>query len=222
MDWEGGRVLSRILKKIRWADNNLFASLMKVLYYNIVKKNRFAIFELDLTQKFESPSLDPQHYNVRVMDYKELASLIAGKENLPREFYMHEIDGVRYCVIITSGDRIGHISWIYLKGDQDRWFDLLNEEAHVNYSFTFSEYRGMAFFPQALLAAAEWLKARKYQRILMDVHMETIFMLNSMKKINGVRRIGTLTQWFVYRPKFRRKNSPILGEPRLNGNRSLQ
>jgi len=200
-------MLRRVIKKIQWADNNLIASLMKVLYYNIIRKNRFEIFELDLAKEFESPSLDPQLYNVRVMDYKELAGMIAGRENLPREFAMHEIDGVRFCVVITSGDRIGHISWIYLKGDKDRWFNLGNEEAHVNYSFTFSEFRGLAFFPQALLASAEWLKARKYRRILMDVHEETVFMLNSMKKIKAVEHIGTLTHWFVYRPKFRKHKS---------------
>jgi hypothetical protein len=197
-------MLRRVIRKIRWADNNLMKALMKVMYYNIVKKNRFAIFELDLQKELESVSLDPKQFSVRVIDYKELGSMIAGKDNLPREFFMNEIDGVRYCVVVISADRIGHISWIYLKGDKDRWFDLTDEEAHVNYSFTFGEFRGMAFFPQALLASAEWLKARKYRRILMDVHEETVFMLNSMKKIKSVDRIGTLTHWFVYRPKFRK------------------
>lgn len=197
-------MLDRIMKKIQWADNNLISSLLKVLYYNIIKVNRFAIFEFDLTQEFKSSSLDLQDYAVRVMDYRELTSEITGKENLPREFGMHEIDGVKYCVLIKCGDQLGHISWIYLKGDKNRWFELADDEAHVNYSFTFPGFRGMAFFPQALLASAEWLKIRNYRRILMDVHEETIFMLNSMKKIAGVRRIGTLTQWFLYRPKFRK------------------
>jgi len=197
-------MFDRAIKKIRWADNNLLMSLLKVLYYNIFKLNRFAIFEFDLKQEFRGPSLDAQRFSIKIMGHEELRKLTIDMKNLPREFEMHEIDGVRHCVVIMAGDRMGHISWIYLKGDRDRWFDLDDDEAHVNYSFTFPEFRGMAFFPHALFACAEWLKARNYQRILMDVHEETIFMLKSMKKIEGVERIGTLSQWFIYRPKFRK------------------
>jgi hypothetical protein len=196
-------MLQRAIKKIRWADSNIMASILKVLYYNVIKINRFAIFEFDLTQEFAGPSLDPQKYQVSVMNFEDLARVVAGKENLPREFYMNEIDGVRQCVLVMSGDRIGHISWIYLKGDKDRWFDLKDDEAHVNYSFTFPGFRGIAFFPEALRASAVWLKNHNYRRIIMDVHEETIFMINSMKKIAEVKRIGTLTHWFLYRPKFK-------------------
>jgi len=196
-------MLRRAIKKVKWADSNIMASLVKILYYNIIKKNRFAIFEFDLTQEFAGPSLDPKQYEIRVIDCDELARVIEGKKDLPREFYMNEIDGVRYCALVTAGERIGHISWIYLKGDKDRWFDLKDDEAYVNYSYTFPEFRGVAFFPEALRASAVWLKDRKYRRIIMDVHEETIFMINSMKKVKEVKRIGTLTHWFLYRPKFK-------------------
>ena len=195
-------MLRKAITKIKWADSNIMASILKVLYYNIIKKNRFAIFELDLTQEFAGPSLNIKNYQVSVMTFEELARLIAGKKNLPREFYRHEIDGVRHCALVMAGDRIGHISWIYLKGDKDRSFDLKDDEAHVNYSFTFPGFRGVSFFPEALRASAVWLKDRNYRRIIMDVHEETTFMINSMQKIKEVKRIGTLTHWFLYRPKF--------------------
>jgi hypothetical protein len=202
---ESVRMLGRIIKKIRWADNNLISSFLKVLYYNIVKVNHFAIFEFDLGQEFLGPSLDPEYYKISVMDHRELARCIAGHGDLPREFLMHSIDGVRYCVVVTSGEHIAHISWIYLKGDVNRWFDLADDEAHCNYSFTFPEFRGKRLHSQAVLASAEWLKKRSYRRILMDANTETTFVLNSAKKIDGIKRIGTLTHWFLYRPKFRER-----------------
>lgn len=197
-------MLSRVIRKIQWADNSIISSLMKVVYYNIIKVNRFVIFELDLKQELENLFPVRKDYDIQVIDYEDLAKAIDGKKNLPREFDMHEIDGVKHCVLIKGEGQLGHISWIYLKGDKDRWFNLDNDEAHINYSFTFPEFRGMALFPQALLFAAKWLKSRNYRRILMDVHEETVFMLNSMNKIKQVKRVGTLTHWFFYRPKYRK------------------
>jgi len=197
----------RVIKKIQWADNNIMSSLLKVLYFNVIKKNRFEIFEYDLLEEIETYSLNSQQHMVRVIHCNELASMIAGKKNLPREFRMHEIDGVTHCVLVMVGDKIGHIVWIYKKGDPDRWFDLGNDEVHINYGYTFPEYRGMGLWPQALLGAAKWLKDRNYKRIMMDVHKDTKFMLRSMKKIKGVKHIGSLTHWFIYRPKFKRGKS---------------
>jgi hypothetical protein len=179
------------------------SSVLMVLYYNTIRINRFIIDEFDLTKDFQGPSLDPTKFDIRVMDYKELSVAIACRENLPREFGMHDIHGVKYCTLITSENKICHISWIYLNGDKNRCLDLAIDEAQVNYSFTFPEFRGLALFPQALLASAEWLKQRGYKRIIMAGHEGTIFMRNSLNKIEGVKRIGTLTQWFLYRPKFR-------------------
>ncbi len=196
-------MFSRALKKLKWSDNDVISSIFKVLYYNIFKINRFAIFEFDLSQEIPAPFLDFNKYTMKIMDYEELKKITMDKKNLPREFEMHEIDGVRYCVVIMANKDFGHISWIYLKGDKNRWFNLKEDEAHVNYSFTFPGFRGAAFFPNALLECAKWLKDQKFRRIIMDVHEETIFMIKSMQKIKEVKRIGTLSQWFIFRPKFK-------------------
>lgn len=196
-------MISRALKKLKRSDDNLLLSLAKIFYSNILKINKFAIYEFDLSKDIPKTFLDSQKYSMQIIDYKELNALKTEKKNLPREFEMHEIDGVTHCVLIMSGDDFGHISWIYLKGDKNRWFNLSNDEAHVNYSYTFNGFRGAAFFPNALLACAQWLKERNYRRIIMDVHEETIFMIKSMQKLNEVKRIGTLKQWFIYRPKYK-------------------
>jgi hypothetical protein len=199
-------MLRRIIERVERTDNNLAGALVKTLYFNTIKLNRFVIFQFDLQKDFSGPSLDPDKYEIRILNYAELDRLIRNKqEDLPREFRMHEIHGVKQCVVVMKGNEIGHISWIYMKGDRNRWFDLSSDEAHVNYSFTFSDFRGKNFFPQALLASALWLKAQHFKRILMDVHEETTFMLNSMRKIKEVQRLGVLRQWCFYRPKFRRR-----------------
>ena len=125
------------------------------------------------------------------------------EKKLPRELRMYEIDGVKYCVVVLKDNEIAHISWIYMKGDKNRWFNLRDDEAHINYCFTYPQYRGKGLFPKALMGAARWLKERNFTRIFMDVHRGTTFMINSLKKVPRMKKIGTLTHWCFYRPKFR-------------------
>ena len=193
------------IHKIKWSDCGFFKNLLNIFYFNLIRKNRFIIYKFDLTQHFSLPSPNDPNRKIKFVNFKELQAYLLESGDLPREFYMHKIDGVNYCVIVLINDRIGHISWIYMEGEKNRWFDLGKGEAQLNYCFTFPEFRGKGLFPQALLESARWLNDRGYKRIFMEVHDETIFMTNSLKKVPEMKKIGSLTHWCFYRPKFKHK-----------------
>lgn len=195
-------MLKRIILKTKLADDRPFSALLKVIYFNLIKINKFIIYEFDLTQSFDSPSLNKPEWEIKVIYYKELEKYLPKGKHLPREFKMYEIDGVKYCVLILKNTQISHIHWIYMKGDQNRWFDLKDEEASINYAFTFHDFRGQGLFPQAILASARWLKKKGFIKILEAPHEGTISTIKSFHKIPNLKKVGTLTHWCFYRPKF--------------------
>ena len=196
-------MLKKIFLKTKLPDKGYFESLKMVLYNNLFRINTFLIFEFDLQSEFESPSLSSE-YEIKVLHHKELERFLPkNRNNLPREFSMDKIHGVEHCVVVLKDDQIAHISWLYMKGNPNRWFSLANDEASISYSYTFPEFRGKSLFPNVILASAKWLKDQNFKRILEAPNKNTIFTLNSFKKIPNFKKIGIVIQWFIFRPKFK-------------------
>ena len=196
-------MIRKIYHKLKLADRSFFVSLVRVFYFNLIKINRFIIFEWNLTQEIEKAPDISTDFEIKILNYKEIGMFIKNWDFLPREFYMHEIDGVINCVAAIKNGQIVYICWIYLEGDRNRFFNLKAGEAHFDYAFTFREYRRFGLNAQSHLKAAEWLKGLNIKRALIGVHEDTIYMLRSLEKIRNIKRIGTLTHWFIYRPKFK-------------------
>jgi hypothetical protein len=196
-------MIKKVFYKLRWADNNRIETLFKVLYMNTVKINRFAIFEWDLRKDFDAIQTIPKEYEIKIIDYKELQRYLPRDKYLPREFYMNAIAGLKHCVVAIKDNEIVHIDWIYMAGEKNRFFDIKSDEAHINYGFTFPEHRRRGLNIQKHFEAARWLKEKNMKRILYAVHEDTIYMRRGLEKIRNIRRVGTLTHWFIYRPKFR-------------------
>ena len=198
-------MIKGFIHKAKLEDSGLFMSLLKILYFNLIKKNRFIIYQFDLAQDFNSPSIRKPGWEIKVLYYKELEKYVPKEKDLPREFKAYEIDGVKYCTVVLKDNQIAHIHWIYMKGDKNRWFNLKDGEASISYAFTFPEYRGQGLFPQAILASAQWLTKNKFIRILEAIHEGTIYTHKSFKKLPNMKTIGMLTHWCFYRPKFQHK-----------------
>lgn len=196
-------MFKKIILKLQWADNVSFTALMKILYTNLIKVNKFIIYELDLTQEFTPPRLE-NGYKIMVIHNKELDRYLPKGKKLSREFNIHTIHGIEYCVVVLKDNVIAHISWIFMEGDRNRWFDLKQDEASLNYSFTFPEFRGKSLFPKAIIASARWLKTRGVRKLLEAPHEDTIFTIKSFKKIPNFKKIEMLHHWTFYRPKFKR------------------
>jgi len=196
-------MIKKIFYKMKVADNNFFIALFKILYLNIIKINRFIIFEWDLTEEIDAASGSKREYEMKIISSEELSNYLHGKKSLPRDFYMDVLGGLRYCVVAIKDNEIIHICWIYMAGDKNRYLDIKPDEAHLDYAFTFPEHRGLGLNIQSHLEAARWLKEQNIRRIIVGVHENTKYMLTSLGKIKHMKRIGTLTHWFIYRPKFK-------------------
>lgn len=194
-------MFKKMYLKLKLADNNPFVSFLNIIYYNLIKINRFPVYEFDLKKDFDLPQLD-ENYEIKVISASELENYLPSNKKLSREFSIHKIHGIKQCVVVLKNKSAVHISWIFIQGDKNRWFNLKKGEASLNYSFTFPEFRGQNIFPQAILVSAQYLKNEGYSRILEAPHENTINTINSFKKIKYFRKIGVIVQWFFFRPKF--------------------
>ena len=199
----GGELIKKVFYKCKWADNTRIVGLLKILYFNVAKINRFIIFEWDISENIDAMITNSSQYEIAIVDSKELSKYLQGNKLLPREFYMNVIGGLKHCVSAIKDNQIIHICWIYMAGDKNRFFNIKPDEAHLDYAFTFPEYRGLRLNIQSHLKAARWLKEQNIRRILLGVHEDTKYMLSSLEKIAKIKQIGTLTHWFIYRPKFK-------------------
>ena len=200
-------MLKKLILKIKLPDKNPIQAIVSVFYNNIFRINKFFIYELNLKENIEF-TIKNHNFEIKIIDHNQLKYYLPKDQvRLPREFYMHEIHGVKNCVVVLDNNKIAHISWIYRKGDPNRWFKLKENEASISYSYTLKEYRGKSLFPNALLSAAIWLKNEKCIRILEAPNVNTIYTLRSFQKIKNLKNISTLTQWSFYRPKYRTKHN---------------
>ncbi len=199
-------MINRLLKRMRWADNSIFEGFLKAIYFNIFKVNRFVIHVLHLSEtEIEKPSLNPREFEFKVVDHVSLKQYVSkvSDANMPREFYMYEIDGVNLCAIITRNDKIAWFDWIYLEGDKSRCFNIGRHECQTNYAFTFPDSRNLGLNRQGHLYMYQWLKERGITKILHATHEGTLYQLKSLRKIGALKEVGLLKQWFIFRPKFK-------------------
>jgi len=194
-------MLKKIYLKLQLADKNPLVSLLNAIYFNLIKINRFPVYEFDLKNKIELPVLD-KIYEIKVLPAAGLEEYLPKNKTLSREFTIHKIYGIKECVVVLKNNIIVHISWIFVKGNKNRWFDLQKGEASLNYSFTFPEFRGQNLYPCAILVAAQYLKNKGFNKILEAHHENTSNTYNSFQKIKYLKKVGVITQWFIFRPKF--------------------
>jgi hypothetical protein len=195
-------LIKRMIMKAKWENDRPLIDLLNILYFNLFKINRFIVYEFDLSNNFTPPPLPGPNWEIKLIHFSDLERYIAGIKNMPREFYMHKIDNVENCVLILNGLKIAHISWIYIKGNKNRWFNLREDEVHFNYNYTCVGYRGNGLLSQALYATAAWAKKREYKRIVTAVHEETIFAIRGFDKVPEMKKVGILSQWSFCRPKY--------------------
>lgn len=201
------KMLKRVFNKLTAADERSLTAFWSMFYFNLLKINRFKIFEIDLNNEREISLMDKSGWDLKVIHHSELSQYRPGGERLPRDYFMHKIDAVTHCVIAVQENVVGHIAWLYRQGDPNRWFDLKEDEAQINYIFTFPAFRGRGLSAMGIREMGNWLRQRGFRRLLIEVHEGTSFMLSGIKKISEVRQVGTLTQWCIYRPKWTTGNS---------------
>ena len=121
------------------------------------------------------------------------ADLDAGRaalERVPWELQCDVYDGVRDFFVHTDHGRIGHISWLYYRGDPNRILQLDDGECEVKFCLTFPEFRGKGLYPAALTAIQRYLRERGYRRCFICVKEDNLASIRGIEKA-GFRRAGS-------------------------------
>jgi RimJ/RimL family protein N-acetyltransferase len=165
--------------------NRSFSDFIRILFSAVFAADEIRIYvkELD-SEKFSEVNCELQH-NIIKGDLVELDDIRKEMESAPWEFSCHEYDGVKDFFMFKDDNHvIGHITWIYYKGDPSRDINLGLKEAELKYGLTHEKYRGKRLQPAALVECQKYLRANGYERVL------TCVLENNHPSIKAVERAG--------------------------------
>ncbi len=110
---------------------------------------------------------------------------------VPWELQCDTYDGVRDCFVHIDGGRLGHISWLYYKGDPNRILRLGDRECEVKFCLTFPEFRGRGLYPAALRAIQRDLTERAFHRCFICVRSDNTASIRGIEKA-GFHKVGAM------------------------------
>ena len=108
---------------------------------------------------------------------------------VPWELQCDVYDGVRDFFVHKQNERLGHVSWLYYKGDPNRILRLDEGDCEVKFCLTFPEFRGRGLYPAALQVIQLYLKERGYRRCFICVKSDNPASIRGIEKA-GFRRVG--------------------------------
>ena len=122
---------------------------------------------------------------------QELRSLRSGVKRLPWELQCDLFDGVEDFFIASDQGEIRHISWVYYRGDPNRFLVLGKTEAEIKSSLTFPAFRGQGLFPAVLGAITRYLRQAGFQWVYICVDEENKGSIRGIEKA-GFSCIGSM------------------------------
>ena len=100
-----------------------------------------------------------------------------------------------FAVAATDGHArsgtIGHISWLYYKGDPNRTLRLGDNDCEIMFCLTAPEYRGRGLYPSALQVILDYLKGAGFERCFICVRDDNVSSIRGIEKA-GFRRVGIM------------------------------
>lgn len=119
-----------------------------------------------------------------------LASERDVRHPIPWELQCDIYDGVRDFFVYRENGRLGHISWLYYRGDPNRILRLEDGECEVKFCLTFPEFRGKGLYPAALRVIQQYLKEHGSQRCFICVKADNTASIRGIEKA-GFLRVGS-------------------------------
>ncbi len=143
-------------------------SIIKFIYYSVLRVNTFFVYENDLTRELPEHNLEPE-FKVMKPTLDELAKVRQGLD-LPREFYYDEIFHTKTCYLVFKGDELAKICWVLFKEDYNRFLILRNDVAELNYNTTLPKYRGNQLMSKMMAYISLDLKKEGYKKAMGVIH----------------------------------------------------
>jgi RimJ/RimL family protein N-acetyltransferase len=160
-----------------------FSTLVLLFVESLFKVERILIFvkELNNASSLKDDSCDSMY--VKKGEVNELKNIRKDMESPPWEFCLDIYDKITHFFIYQNNDGIiGHISWIYYKGNPNRFIELASDEAEIKYSLTIPKYRGRGLYPKTLAKIQTYLKGKEYKRVFICVDEKSYASIKGIQK----------------------------------------
>jgi len=164
-------------------------SLLKFIYYSLIRVNTFYVYENDLTQELPELNIESE-FKVLKPNLEELSRMREGKD-LPREFYYDEIFNARTCYLVLCGDELAKIYWVLFKGDYNRFLLLSDGVAELNYNTTLPKFRGKQLMARMIVYISQDLKKAGYKKLMGVIHEFNPPAIRAIEKA-GFKRIARI------------------------------
>ena len=178
------------------------------LLSNAFTPQRFTVFEYTVPHAAIETPKDPE-IEVRQATPEELCRLRASHPSLPVEFFYDRIYGLRTCLLALYQGRVAGVEWFSLPGDYNRYFDLEPGEAEIFQLYVMPEFRSLPLVRSLIRLLAgvrrRWMQDRSVTHLYARVKLSERA-LASILLAAGFRRVGHLTHFAFYCPKFRKGN----------------
>lgn len=191
-----------------------FVELIALVWGAMFKSDRILIYRISLEK------LDPvNHDEVKsgVIVKGEISDLEHARKNLDRvpwEFMCDIYDGVKEFFVFKDAESaaLGHISWLYYRGDPNQVLSLGGRECEIKFCLTLPEYRGRGLYARALLAIQRYLRNRSFERCYICVEDDNRSSIRGIEK-SGFRLAGTtrLRKFFGIQVSGRRETRHLAG-----------
>lgn len=162
-------------------------SYFKFVYISFFRCNVFLIMNMNI-QKYEySNNIDGFSYSQDI----EILKRFRSDKNLPKQFYMDKICGLKRVCIVLKGADIVHIHWVVFSGDFSRFLMLSPGHAEINYVLTLPEYRNLKIFRKALCKTINSLKNDNIDCIFAVSHSQAVASIKAFESV-GLKTCGKI------------------------------
>ena len=161
----------------------------------LFKSERALIYCINVQESGTSVQIGNDAFPIVKGKPEDLELARSQSDSVPWEFKCDLYDGVEDCFVHLgggAGQTIGHISWLYYRGDPNRTLSLGERECEVMFCLTLPEFRGRGLYPRALGEILRYLKGRGYERCFICAADDNRASIRGIEKA-GFRAAGAVT-----------------------------
>jgi len=178
--------------------DNTFPEFISMLVKSLFRVEKIVIYEKTLNGDVSRPASNDIYLSITKGDLRELENARKAMTSPCWEFCCDLYDGVSNFFVYKDNGEIGHISWVYFKGDPNRLIDLTTKECEIKFCLTLPQYRGKGIYPAALIRIQDYLSEKGYRKVFICVREK------NFPSIRGIEKAG-------FSPVFRMKLIKLIG-----------
>lgn len=184
--------VSRTLKIFNEQFRSLsFREMAALLKASLFKSQDIIIYARESNAGRVGVSYDKKKTIIKKGTTPVLETIRKDSSPLPWEFSCDIYDRVSDFFVTEYNGRVGHISWVYYRGDPNRLIDLKDDEAEIKYCLTLEAFRGRGLYPGTLVEIQKYLFGKGIKRVFICVDKDNIPSIRGIEKA-GFKKAGAV------------------------------